>query len=264
MSRGSPPTSCRAASRVPRASSKTLEYLEKEYLELGLQPAAGGDFRQDVALVEITGSAQALSFSRGAGGMTLAYGDDMVIGSRRVQPQAAMAGSEVVFVGYGINAPEAGWNDYAGIDMRGKTALILVNDPGLRHRRRIAVPRQGDDLPRPLDLQVRGGLAPGRGGRDHRPRDGSRVLRLERRPEQLVRPAVLPRPRGRQRRAHRARRLDHRGAGAPADGARGPGLRRAEIGGREARVHARSRSASPRRRASATKSGTSARRTSPA
>ena len=62
--------------------------------------------------------------------MTLAYGDDMVIGSRRVQPQAAIAGSEVVFVGYGIHAPEAGWNDYAGVDMRGKTALILVNDPG--------------------------------------------------------------------------------------------------------------------------------------
>ena len=109
---------------------KTLEYIEKEYLELGLQPAAGGDFRQEVALVEITGSAQSLSFSHGAGGMTLAYGDDMVIGSRRVQPQAAIAGSEVVFVGYGIRAPEIGWDDYAGIDMRGKTALILVNDPG--------------------------------------------------------------------------------------------------------------------------------------
>jgi Zn-dependent M28 family amino/carboxypeptidase len=109
---------------------KTLEYLEKEYLELGLQPAAGGDFRQDVALVEITGSSQSLSFHRGAGGMALAYGDDMVIGTRRVQPQASVGGSEVVFVGYGIHAPEAGWNDYAGIDMRGKTALILVNDPG--------------------------------------------------------------------------------------------------------------------------------------
>ena len=109
---------------------RTVEYIEKEYLELGLQPAAGGDFRQEVALVEITGSAQNLSFSRGAGGMTLAYGDDMVIGSRRVQPGASIAGSEVVFVGYGIHAPEAGWDDYAGVDMRGKTALILVNDPG--------------------------------------------------------------------------------------------------------------------------------------
>jgi Zn-dependent M28 family amino/carboxypeptidase len=109
---------------------KTIEYIEKEFLELGLQPAAGGDFRQDVTLVEITGSAQNLSFSRGAGGMSLGYGDDMVIGSRRVQPEASIAGSEVVFVGYGIHAPEAGWDDYAGLDMRGKTALILVNDPG--------------------------------------------------------------------------------------------------------------------------------------
>ena len=109
---------------------KTIEYIEKEFLELGLQPAAGGDFRQEVSLVEITGSAQALSFARGPGGMRLAYGDDMVIGSRRVQPGAAVAGSEVVFVGYGIRAPEAGWDDYAGLDMRGKTALILVNDPG--------------------------------------------------------------------------------------------------------------------------------------
>ncbi len=109
---------------------RTVEYLEKEFLELGLQPAAGGDFRQAVALVEITGSAQGLSFSRDGGALTLAHGDDMVVNSRRTQPQASIAGSEVVFVGYGIHAPEAGWDDYAGIDMRGKTALILVNDPG--------------------------------------------------------------------------------------------------------------------------------------
>ena len=109
---------------------RTIEYIEKEFLELGLQPAAGGDFRQEVSLVEITGSAQSLSFNRGAGGMSLVYGDDMVIGSRRVQAEASITDSEVVFVGYGIHAPEAGWDDYAGLDMRGKTALILVNDPG--------------------------------------------------------------------------------------------------------------------------------------
>jgi Zn-dependent M28 family amino/carboxypeptidase len=109
---------------------KTVEFLEKEYLELGLQPAAGGDFRQDVALVEITAADPRLTFARGEGGMTLAYGDDMVIWSRRVQPAASVNASEVVFVGYGINAPEYGWNDYAGVDMRGKTAMILVNDPG--------------------------------------------------------------------------------------------------------------------------------------
>ncbi|HET8692662.1 MAG TPA: M28 family metallopeptidase [Steroidobacteraceae bacterium] len=113
-----------------RGEQKTAEYIEKEFLELGLQPAVGGDFRQDVELVEITGSQQQLSFAKGSGGLSLAYGDDMVVGTRRVQPSASVTGSEVVFVGYGINAPEYGWNDYAGVDMRGKTALILVNDPG--------------------------------------------------------------------------------------------------------------------------------------
>jgi len=109
---------------------RTIEYLEEQFLDLGLQPAAGGGFRQEVPLVEITASEPRLSFRRGAGGMTLAFGDDMVIGTRRVQAEASIAGSEVVFVGYGIVAPEYGWNDYAGLDMRGKTALILVNDPG--------------------------------------------------------------------------------------------------------------------------------------
>ncbi len=108
----------------------TAEYLEEQFLELALQPVSGGDFRQEVALVEITAAEPRLSFSKGGGGMTLAYGDDMVIATRRVRPESSITGSEVVFVGYGIVAAEYGWNDYAGLDMRGKTALILVNDPG--------------------------------------------------------------------------------------------------------------------------------------
>ncbi|MFZ2507323.1 MAG: M28 family metallopeptidase [Steroidobacteraceae bacterium] len=109
---------------------RTVEYLEREFLELGLQPVSGGSFRQEVALVEITATDAKLSFARGASGMTLAFGDDMVIGTRRVRPESSIEDSAVVFVGYGIVAPEYGWNDYAGINMRGKTALILVNDPG--------------------------------------------------------------------------------------------------------------------------------------
>ncbi|MGH6892120.1 MAG: M28 family peptidase, partial [Dongiaceae bacterium] len=109
---------------------RTIEYLEKQFLELGLQPVAGGSFRQNVSLVEITATNAQLSFTRGAGGMTLSFADDMVIGTRRVRPESSIKDSEVVFVGYGIVAPEYGWNDYAGVDMHGKTALILVNDPG--------------------------------------------------------------------------------------------------------------------------------------
>ena len=109
---------------------RTVEYLEQQFLDLGLQPVDHGSFRQEVALVEITATDPQLSFAKGAGRMTLAFGDDMVIGTRRVRPESSIRDSEVVFVGYGIVAPEYGWNDYAGVDMRGKTALILVNDPG--------------------------------------------------------------------------------------------------------------------------------------
>jgi Zn-dependent M28 family amino/carboxypeptidase len=109
---------------------RTVEYLEEQFLEMGLQPVAGGSFRQDVSLVEITASGHRLSFSKGGGGMALVFGDDMVLGTRRVRDESSIANSEVVFVGYGIAAPEFGWDDYAGLDMRGKTALILVNDPG--------------------------------------------------------------------------------------------------------------------------------------
>ena len=113
-----------------KGEQATAEFIETQFGELGLQPVADGSYRQDVKLVEITGSAQQLSFQRGGGAMTLAFGDDMVLATRRVRPESSVAGSEVVFVGYGIVAPEYGWNDYAGLDMRGKTALILVNDPG--------------------------------------------------------------------------------------------------------------------------------------
>jgi Zn-dependent M28 family amino/carboxypeptidase len=113
-----------------KGEQTTVEFIEEQFGEIGLQPVAGGSYRQDVKLVEITASAQQLTFNRGGGALNLAFGDDMVLATRRVQPASSIAGSEVVFVGYGIVAPEYGWNDYASLDMRGKTALILVNDPG--------------------------------------------------------------------------------------------------------------------------------------
>ena len=84
-----------------------------------------------------------------------------------------------MFVGYGINAPEKGWNDYAGVDVKGKTVVILVNDPDWQtHGAERPVRRARDDLLRALDLQVRGSGAAGRGGGDHRPRYRTRRLWL--------------------------------------------------------------------------------------
>ena len=68
-------------------------------------------------------------------GLSFAYRTDFVGASYRAQPRVAVANSEIVFVGYGINAPERGWNDYDGLDVRGKTVVILVNDPDWQTRR---------------------------------------------------------------------------------------------------------------------------------
>jgi Zn-dependent M28 family amino/carboxypeptidase len=110
--------------------AKTLAYLVETFAAAGLQPGNAGSWFQDVPLVEITGRQFSPLSVRGKGpALSFAYGSDFVGGSYRVVPKTAIADSEMVFVGYGINAPEKGWNDYAGIDMRGKTAVVLVNDP---------------------------------------------------------------------------------------------------------------------------------------
>ncbi|MFM2409907.1 MAG: hypothetical protein RL481_735, partial [Pseudomonadota bacterium] len=84
-----------------------------------------------VPLVEMTASNYSPLAVSGSDGksMTFKHGSDYVLNSYRETPKTQIANSDVVFVGYGINAPEKGWNDYAGVDVKGKTVLILVNDP---------------------------------------------------------------------------------------------------------------------------------------
>ncbi|TXS95772.1 M28 family peptidase [Parahaliea maris] len=109
---------------------KTMALLQKEFSAAGLQPGNGDSWFQDVPLVQITAeNVSNLTVSGGKENLSFAYGPDMVVGTYRVTPNIDVANSEVVFVGYGINAPEKGWNDYAGIDVKGKTVIILVNDP---------------------------------------------------------------------------------------------------------------------------------------
>ena len=91
----------------------------------------------------------------------------------------------LVFVGYGVTAPERGWDDFKGVDLKGKIAVFLINDPDFEAQARRAggrqVRRQGGHLLRPLDLQVRGGRPPRRAGRPDRPRDRRRGLSAGRR-----------------------------------------------------------------------------------
>lgn len=109
---------------------KTVAFLIERMKAAGLKPGNKGEWTQDVPLVELTaGNVQPLTISGGKTPLSFAYRTDVVMGTYRVVPNVAVRDSEVVFVGYGINAPERGWNDYAGVDVKGKTVVILVNDP---------------------------------------------------------------------------------------------------------------------------------------
>ena len=113
---------------------KTVEYLERQFKGLGLEPAFGDSYRQGVELFEqsVTNSPALKITNKDGSKAELAYKENSMSWSTRVGDNAALLDSELVFVGYGVVAPEFGWDDYAGIDMAGKTAVILVNDPGFR------------------------------------------------------------------------------------------------------------------------------------
>ena len=110
---------------------KTVAYLVEQFRKVGLKPGNGESYLQQVPMVEsIAGAEATLSAAGPHGTLTLAYGKDMVIWSKLGLPQAELRRSELVFVGFGIVAPEYAWNDYAGVDVHGKTVVVLVNDPG--------------------------------------------------------------------------------------------------------------------------------------
>jgi Zn-dependent M28 family amino/carboxypeptidase len=115
------------------AEARTLAYIAAQFAAAGLQPGKHGSWFQDVPLVEITAhDASPLVVGnrrRGAAPLSFAPAGDWIGVTYRETARTDLRDSELVFVGYGIVAPEKGWNDYAGIDMHGKTALILVNDP---------------------------------------------------------------------------------------------------------------------------------------
>lgn len=111
------------------AEEKTVAYIVERMKAAGLKPGNKGSWTQDVPMVEITATnVQPHVFSGGKAPVSLAYRTDMVAGTYRVAPKSAVANSDVVFVGYGITAPEKGWDDYAGTDVKGKTVVILIND----------------------------------------------------------------------------------------------------------------------------------------
>ncbi|WP_257325945.1 M28 family metallopeptidase [Pseudoalteromonas rhizosphaerae] len=115
--------------RAPSSKGEelTLAYLTDEFKKLGYQPGNGDSFLQEVPLVSLEADPNMVLT---IGGKDYQYKKDMVMGSSRISERQSIKDSELVFVGYGVNAPEYNWNDYAGLDVKGKTVVILVNDPG--------------------------------------------------------------------------------------------------------------------------------------
>jgi Zn-dependent M28 family amino/carboxypeptidase len=110
--------------------TRTVALLAREFEQAGLRPGNNGSWFQDVPIVEIALQGSPTIEIAGTGrGLSFGYRTEFVGASYRAQPRIDVRNSELVFVGYGINAPERGWNDYEGVDVRGKTVVILVNDP---------------------------------------------------------------------------------------------------------------------------------------
>ncbi|HEX2271918.1 MAG TPA: M28 family metallopeptidase [Pyrinomonadaceae bacterium] len=107
----------------------TVKYLTEQFQRLGLKPGnPDGTYIQKVPLVGFTGAPSA-SFTVGGKQMNLTFPQDYVAVSRRFVPESKVENSDMVFVGYGVVAPEYGWDDYKGLDVRGKTIVMLINDP---------------------------------------------------------------------------------------------------------------------------------------
>lgn len=108
---------------------KTVDYIIRQFKELGLEPGnPNGTYVQDVPMVGITGEAK--GFYCSGGKLTeFKLPQDCVLWSRRFAPEVTVTDSELVFVGYGVIAPEYDWDDFKGVDLRGKTMVVLVGDP---------------------------------------------------------------------------------------------------------------------------------------
>lgn len=110
---------------------KAKAYIESRFREIGLLPGNGDSYLQQVPLLEVEASNfSPLTVRVNNTELSFNYLSDMVVGTYRLEESIELSNSDMVFVGYGIVAPEYGWNDYAGLDVAGKTVVILVNDPG--------------------------------------------------------------------------------------------------------------------------------------
>ena len=130
---------------------KTVNYIVEEFKKVGLEPGGtDGTFIQAVPLVGITANSDmTLTFSKDEQQRTLKLKDEFVAWTKHVTDSVELKNSDVVFVGYGVKAPEYDWDDYKGVDVKGKTLIVLVGDP----------PIPDPEDPSRLDSNIFGGRA---------------------------------------------------------------------------------------------------------
>jgi Zn-dependent M28 family amino/carboxypeptidase len=110
---------------------KTIAFLQNRFQEVGLEPGNGNSFLQEVPMVNIATVADPVMRVQGPKGNFQLKGlEDYVIWTEKTDSVVSLNNDELVFAGYGVNAPERNWNDYAGLDVKGKVVMVLVNDPG--------------------------------------------------------------------------------------------------------------------------------------
>ena len=121
--------------RAPGTKGEELSvaYIEGQFKQLNLKPGnPDGTFIQKVPLVGITGTeARPLTITKGSSKQTFKWSNEVVAWTKHVADGAAVENSDVVFAGYGVEAPEFNWNDFKDVDVKGKTILVLVNDPAV-------------------------------------------------------------------------------------------------------------------------------------
>lgn len=114
--------------------TKTINYLKTEFEKLGLKPGNGKSYFQEVPMVDIKSIPDENLVIKGKNGsLSTTYLNGFVAGTKHVAPEVSINNSPIVFAGYGIVAPEYNWNDYAGLDVKGKTVVVMINDPGLNN-----------------------------------------------------------------------------------------------------------------------------------
>lgn len=113
--------------------TKTVNYLSAQFKKMGVEPGNGNSYVQKVPMVEITSTPSAtMEITGGKQNISLKAVEDFVAFTRREQDTIQLKNSPLVFAGYGVVAPEYKWNDYKDLDVKGKTVIVLVNDPGFK------------------------------------------------------------------------------------------------------------------------------------